>query len=78
MHKTNDDRILRIANLSEDHYGREETLFVGYKYEVASQQWVAKIQLTTHDLYESGNSPTEALKALKNRVKKIIKRYHQV
>lgn len=77
--KTNEDRILRIIELSEDYFGKDDVKFVGLKYDCERSSWIAKLQLKTHlSIYESANSSDEALKKLKNRVKKIIKRYNLV
>jgi len=77
--KTNEDRIIRIVELSENHFGLGEVKFVGIKYDPQTRVWVAKLRLHSYaSIYESGDNPDTALKALKNRVKKIIKRYNAV
>lgn len=78
-HKTNADRIVRIAELSENHFGTGTIKFVGVKFEVESGTWIAKLKLNNYDSFsESGESVEKAVKALKNRIKKIIKRYAEI
>ena len=77
--KTNTERILRIHELCTQHFG--EVLFVGIKYHTKIG-WIAKAQFSEDNdfgnLTADGNDATDALKKLKNRIKKIIKRYNQV
>jgi hypothetical protein len=77
--KTNTERIERIYKLCEDHFGN--TLFVGVKYH-KQIGWVAKVQFEDNinfgNLTADGDDATDALRKLKNRVKKIIKRYNGV
>lgn len=77
--KTNSDRILRIHALCEQHFG--EVLFVGVKFH-SKIGWVAKAQFSDDNdfgnLTADGENATDALRQLKNRIKKIIKRYSQV
>jgi len=75
--KTNTDRIQRIYNLCEDHFG--DVRFVGIKYQ-KKIGWVAKAQFDEgmENLTADGETSVEALRNLKNRVKKIIKRYNGV
>jgi len=75
--KTNSDRIKRIYQLGEDHFGG--IVFVGVKYH-KKIGWIAKAQFDGgfENLTADGETSTEALKKLKNRVKKIIKRYNEV
>ena len=74
--KTNSDRILRIHELCEEYFGNVR--FVGVKYHTKIG-WVAKVQFEDQDdignLTADGDDATDALRKLKNRVKKIIKRY---
>ncbi len=78
-HKTNSDRILRIHQLCQDNFG--DVRFVGVKYHTAIG-WVAKVQFEDNiyfgNLTADGDDSTDALRKLKNRVKKIIKRYNAV
>lgn len=75
--KTNTDRIKRIYELCEEHFGNVR--FVGIKYQ-KKIGWVAKVQFDDgfENLTADGESSVEALRNLKNRVKKIIKRYNAV
>jgi hypothetical protein len=75
--KTNTDRIKRIYKLCEDHFG--SVRFVGIKYQ-KQIGWIAKAQLEDgfENLTADGETSVEALRNLKNRVKKIIKRYNGV
>jgi endonuclease V-like protein UPF0215 family len=77
--KTDSDRILRITELCEEHFG--QVRFVGVKYH-ASIGWVAKVQFEDGVYYGNltadGDDSTDALRKLKNRVKKIINRYNTV
>jgi len=79
MIKTNESRILRVIELSENHFGVGEVKFVGIKYDPITKVWVAKLRLNSYaSIYESGDTSDEAIKSLKRRVKKIIKRYNGV
>jgi endonuclease V-like protein UPF0215 family len=75
--KSNSDRILRIYELCVDHFG--DCRFVGIKYH-AKMGWIAKAQFNGdfENLTADGEDATDALRNLKNRVKKIIKRYNGV
>jgi hypothetical protein len=74
--KTNADRITAIYEMAKEHFG--EVRFVGLKYH-DKIGWIAKIQFDNYDsLIEEGDDATEALRALKKRVKKIINRYNMV
>ena len=75
--KTNTDRIKRIYDLCEEHFG--DVRFVGIKYQ-KKIGWVAKAQFEEgmENLTADGETSVEALRNLKNRVKKIIKRYNGV
>jgi hypothetical protein len=75
--KTNTDRIMRIYDLCEEHFG--DVRFVGVKYH-KKIGWIAKAQFDEgfENLTADGETSTAALKNLKNRVKKIIKRYNKV
>lgn len=78
-HKTDSDRILRIHQLCQDHFGNVR--FVGVKYHTQIG-WVAKVQFEENinfgNLTSDGENSTDALRKLKNRVKKIINRYNAV
>jgi hypothetical protein len=77
--KSNSDRILRIHQLCQEHFG--SVRFVGVKYHTKIG-WVAKVQFENDvdfgSLTSDGRDATDALRKLKNRVKKIIKRYNVV
>ena len=77
--KSNSDRILRIHELCQEHFGAVR--FVGVKYHTKIG-WVAKVQFEDDvyfgNLTADGKDATDALRNLKNRVKKIIKRYNVV
>ncbi len=77
--KTNSERIMRIYQLCEEHFGAVR--FVGVKYH-SKIGWIAKVQFEEDvdfgNLTTDGEDATDALRKLKNRVKKIINRYNQV
>ena len=75
--KTDADRIKEIYKLVKGHFG--DVQFVGVKYH-NKIGWIAKAQLgySFENLTADGATSTEALKKLRNRVKKIIKRYNAV
>jgi len=75
--KTDADRIKEIYKLAKAHFG--DVQFVGVKYH-NKIGWIAKAQLgdSFENLTADGATSTEALKKLRNRVKKIIKRYNAV
>ena len=79
--KTNTQRILQITDLCEENFGRGSVQFVGVKFHPRIG-WVAKVQFEDNiyfgNLTADGDDATEALRKLKNRVKKIIKRYNTV
>jgi hypothetical protein len=75
--KTDTDRIKEIYKLCKSHFG--DVRFVGIKYH-KKIGWIAKAQFDDgfENLTSDGISSTEALRKLRNRVKKIIKRYNAV
>ncbi len=75
--KTNTDRIKEIYNLCKEHFG--DIRFVGIKYH-KKIGWIAKAQFDDgfENLTSDGATSTEALRKLRNRVKKIVKRYNAV
>ena len=75
--KTDIDRIESIYKLCKGHFG--DIRFVGIKFH-SKIGWIAKAQFEDdfENLTTDGASSTEALRKLKNRVKKIIKRYNAV
>lgn len=75
--KTDTDRIMSIYKLCKSHFG--DVRFVGIKYH-SKIGWIAKAQFNGDfdNLTADGATSTEALRKLKNRVKKIIKRYNAV
>ena len=76
--KTDSDRIEEIYKLCKGHFG--DILFVGIKYHTQIG-WVAKAQFKSADvgnLTSDGKTSSDALRNLRNRIKKIIKRYNGV
>jgi len=75
--KLDSDRIKEIYKLCKGHFG--DVQFVGMKYH-NKIGWIAKAQLGDNfeNLTADGSTSTEALKKLRSRVKKIIKRYNAV
>ena len=76
--KTDSDRIKEIYKLCKGHFG--DVRFVGIKYH-SKIGWVSKAQFNDEEvgnLTADGETSTEALRNLKARVKKIIKRYNGV
>jgi len=75
--KTDNERIKEIYKLCKAHFG--DIRFVGIKFH-KKIGWIAKAQFDDgfENLTADGATSTEALRKLKNRVKKIIKRYNEV
>ena len=76
--KTDSERIKEIYKLCKGHFG--DVLFVGLKYH-SKIGWVAKAQFSSADvgnLAMDGKTSSDALRNLRSRVKKIIKRYNRV
>ena len=76
--KTDSDRIKEIYKLCKGHFG--DVRFVGIKYH-AQIGWVAKAQFNSEEvgnLTSDGETSSDALRTLRNRIKKIIKRYNGV
>ncbi len=75
--KTDADRIKETYKLCKGHFG--DVQFVGLKYH-NKIGWMAKAQLGEdfENLTADGRTSTEAIKKLRDRVKKIIKRYNGV
>ncbi|MDH4944889.1 hypothetical protein [Sulfurimonas sp. C5] len=75
--KTDADRIKEVYKLCKSHFG--DVRFVGIKYH-DKIGWIAKAQLGDdfENLAVDGNTSTDAIKNLRSRVKKIIKRYNEV
>jgi hypothetical protein len=76
--KTDADRIKEIYKLCKGHFG--DVRFVGLKYH-HKIGWISKAQFNSSDvgnLTADGETSTEALRSLKARVKKIMKRYNGV
>ncbi len=75
--KTDADRIREVYKLCKGHFG--DVRFVGIKYH-AKIGWIAKAQLGDdfENLTADGKTSTDAIKNLRSRVKKIIKRYNEV
>lgn len=76
--KTDADRIKEVYKLCKGHFG--DVRFVGLKYH-SKIGWVAKAQFNSDEvgnLTADGKTSTEALRSLRNRIKKIIKRYNGV
>jgi hypothetical protein len=75
--KMDSDRIREIYKLCKGHFG--DVRFVGIKYH-NKIGWMAKAQLGDdfENLTADGKTSTDALRKLRDRVKKIIKRYNKV
>jgi len=75
--KTIEERISQISELAKEHFG--DCRFVGIKLH-DKMGWIAKVQFNGdfENLVAEGKNAEDALKNLKNRVKKIIKRYNGV
>jgi len=76
--KLDEDRIKEIYKLCKGHFG--DVRFVGIKYH-SKIGWVAKAQFSSDEvgnLTADGKTSTDALRNLRNRIKKIIKRYNGV
>ncbi len=75
--KTDADRIKEIYKLTKGHFG--DVRFVGIKYH-NKIGWMAKAQLGEgfENLTADGKTSSDALRNLRSRVKKIIKRYNGV
>ena len=75
--KTDAQRIKEIYKLSKEHFGDILCVCVGYERKIG---WIAEAKFNDdfHDLNVEASSSIEALKKLKNRIKKIIKRYNEV
>jgi len=76
--KQDADRIKEIYKLCKGHFG--EIRFVGIKYH-SKIGWLAKAQFNTDDvgnLTADGKTSSDALRNLRSRIKKIIKRYNKV
>lgn len=75
--KTDSDRILEIYKLCIEHFG--DARFVGIKYH-KKIGWLAKAQFDEEieNLTADGETSSDALRKLRNRIKKIIKRYNGV
>lgn len=77
IEKTNTQRVEELYKMCEEHFG--DVRFVGLKYHT-KVGWVAKVNFEAEfeNLTAYGDDATDALKQLKQRVKKIIKRYNRV
>lgn len=79
MIKTNEQRIARILEIASGHFG--EVKHVSLKFN-SRGNWVASIKFNENtfveDMMEIGDDATEVLKKLKNRIKKIKRRYGSV
>jgi len=76
--KTDADRIDEIYQLCKGHF--DDVRFVGIKYHTQIG-WIAKTQFNSDEvgnLTADGKTSTEALRNLRKRIKKIIKRYDRV
>lgn len=77
--KSNTKRIKRIYDLAQEHWG--DVKFVGLKYD-KHDGWTAKVSFEKGAKPEyfkaHAEDPTDALKKLKNNVKRSIKRYMTV
>ena len=77
VEKSLDERIKQVYDLATEHFG--DCRFVGIKYH-NKMGWIAKVQFNGdfENLVAEGKDATDAIKNLRNRVKKIIKRYNGV
>jgi hypothetical protein len=77
IEKTDSDRIKEVYKLCKGHFG--DVQFVGIKYH-NKIGWMAKAQLGDdfENLTADGKTSSDALRNLRSRVKKIIKRYNGV
>ncbi len=76
--KTDADRIKEVYKLCKGHFG--DVRFVGLKYH-SQIGWIAKAQFNSEEvgnLTADGKTSSDALRNLRNRIKKIIKRYNGV
>jgi len=76
--KTDADRIREVYKLCKGHFG--DVRFVGLKYH-SHIGWIAKAQFNSEEvgnLTADGKTSSDALRSLRNRIKKIIKRYNGV
>lgn len=76
--KLDSERIKEIYKLCKGHFG--DVRFVGIKYH-SKIGWVAKAQFSDSEvgnLTSDGETSSDALRSLRNRIKKIIKRYNGV
>ena len=75
--KSDADRIKEVYKLCKGHFG--DVRFVGIKYQTKIG-WMAKAELGDNfeNLTADGKSSSDALRNLRSRVKKIIKRYNGV
>jgi len=76
--KTNADRMIRIRDLCESNLGDVRGVYLKLRGNV----WCATLKMTEGGFFEeisvSDLEATEAVKGLKNRLKKIIKRYNTI
>ena len=77
IEKTDADRIKETYKLCKSHFG--DVQFVGIKYH-NKIGWMAKAQLGDdfENLTADGKTSSDALRNLRSRVKRIIKRYNRV
>jgi len=76
--KTDADRIDEIYELCKAHFG--DVRFIGIKYHTQIG-WIAKAQFNSDEvgnLTADGKTSTDALRNLRKRIKKIMKRYDRV
>ena len=76
--KTDSERIEEIFKLCKGHFG--DLRFVGVKLH-GQLGWIAKVQFNTDEignLTSDGKTSSDALRNLRDRIKKIIKRYNGV
>jgi len=77
VEKTIESRIQQVYDMAKEHFG--DCRFVGIKYH-DKIGWIAKVQFNGdfENLTAEGKDATDAIKNLRNRIKKIIKRYNGV
>ena len=77
--KTNSDRMKTIQRICFQDIGACKAVCVKL---IGLDRWSCKVkfgeEVNIHDVEEFGYSSTEAIKKMKKRIKKIVKRYNMV
>ena len=78
MIKTNEQRLATIQKICTQDIGTVQSVSLKLK----GKTWTCTLKMAPDQYFESisvsDNDPTEAVKGLKNRLKRIIKRYHSI